>query len=198
MLIQAIELTLIQFYKMLSRIIFCFAAILAILAVILLALLSPVAHKNPAKNPSRPWLDLSLYIQQPHISSSSIQPVAQSDAGAFIFHRALTEGPENTSRVVGKAQGFIIPMEHFANSAFNIIYLTFETPEFSGSLSVQAKHVEHKDKEELTVVGGTGSFAFARGFAVFAQTDSQSSEADATYHAKLQLRFPNRSQIIPG
>ncbi|XWS33077.1 hypothetical protein CRYUN_Cryun22dG0047600 [Craigia yunnanensis] len=183
---------------MLSRIIFCFAAILAILAVILLALLSPVAHKNPAKNPSRPWLDLSLYIQQPHISSYNIQPVAQSDAGAFIFHRALTEGPENTSRVVGKAQGFIIPMEHFANSAFNIIFLTFEAPEFSGSLSVEAKHVEHKDKEELTVVGGTGSFAFARGFAVFAQTDSQSSEADATYQAKLQLRFPNRSQTIPG
>ncbi|OMO74989.1 Plant disease resistance response protein [Corchorus olitorius] len=172
--------------------------ILAILAVTLLAFLSPVAHKNQAKNPSRPWMALSLYIQQPHISRSSIQPVAQSDAGAFIFHRALTEGPENTSRVVGKAQGFIIPVEHFANSAFNVIYLTFETPEFSGSLSVQAKHVEHKDREELTVVGGTGSFAFARGLAVFAQTDSQSPEANATYHVKLQLRFPNRSQTIPG
>ncbi|XP_021284750.1 dirigent protein 8 [Herrania umbratica] len=183
--------------KMLPRIIFCLAVILAILLVILLALLSPVAHK--AKNPSGPWLALSLYIQQPHISSSSIQPVAQSDTGAFIFHRALTEGPENTSLVVGKAQGFIIPVEHFANSEFNIIYLTFETPEFSGSLSVQAKHVEHKDKEELTVVGGTGSFAFARGLALFAQTDaSQSSVADATYHVKLQLRFPNRSQRIPG
>ncbi|XVF36179.1 hypothetical protein REPUB_Repub19eG0035700 [Reevesia pubescens] len=186
---------------MLPRIVFCFAVILAILVVILLALLSPVAHKKPAKNPSRPWLALSLYIKQPHISSSgSIQPISQSDAGAFIFHRALTEGPENTSRVVGKAQGFIIPIEHFANSAFNIIYLTFETPKFSGSLSVQAKHVEHKDKEELTVVGGTGSFAFARGIAVFAQTQSQSSEADATttYHVKFQLRFPNTSQTIPG
>ncbi|XP_022772814.1 dirigent protein 6-like [Durio zibethinus] len=182
---------------MLPRIIFCFAVLLAILVVILLALLSPVAHKKAANNPSKPWLALSLYIQQPHISSSSIPSVAQSDTGAFIFHRALTEGPENTSHVVGKAQGFIIPIEHFANSAFNIIYLTFETPEFSGSLSVQAKHVEKKDREELTVVGGTGSFAFARGIAVFAQTDSQSSEADATYHVKLQLRFPNRSQTIP-
>ncbi|XVE94781.1 hypothetical protein REPUB_Repub02eG0038700 [Reevesia pubescens] len=172
--------------------------ILAILVVILLALLSPIGHKNQAKNPSGPWLALSLYIQQPHISTSNIQPVAQSDAGAFIFHHALTEGPENTSRVVGKAQGFIIPIEYFANSVFNIIYLTFETPEYSGSLSVQAKHVEQKDREELTVVGGTGSFAFARGLAVFAQTKSQSSEADATYHVKLQLRFPNRSQTIPG
>ncbi|XVF63940.1 hypothetical protein PTKIN_Ptkin09bG0126900 [Pterospermum kingtungense] len=185
---------------MLPRIIFCFAVILAILVVIFLALLSPVSHKKATSNPSRPWLALSLYIQQPHISSSGFPPpVALSDAGAFIFHRALTEGPENTSRVVGKAQGFIIPIEHFANSAFNIIYLTFETPEFSGSLSVQAKHVDdHKAREELTVVGGTGSFAFARGIAVFVQTDSQTSEADATYNLKLQLIFPNRSQTIPG
>lgn len=183
---------------MLPRIIFCVTAILAIVAVILLALLSPVAHKNPAKNPSGPGLALSLYIQQPHISSSSVQPVAQSDAGAFFFHRALTEGPENTSQVVGKAQGFIIPVKNFATSAFNIIYLTFETPEYSGSLSVQAKNVEHKDIEELTVVGGTGSFAFARGVAVFVQTDSRSSEVGVTYHVKLQLRFPDTSQTIPG
>ncbi|KAK9269918.1 hypothetical protein L1049_025491 [Liquidambar formosana] len=185
---------------MLPRIIFCTAVSLAILVVILLSLFSPVAHRNPSKNPTRPWLALSLYIQQPQIATSNPQapPVSPSDAGAFIFHHTLTEGPENTSRVVGKAQGFIIPIEHFAHSAFNIIYLTFDTPEYSGSLSVQAKHVGHKDTEELTVVGGTGSFAFARGLAVFAETDRKPSDVDATYHVNLQLRFPNRSQTIPG
>ncbi|KAK9945722.1 hypothetical protein M0R45_011221 [Rubus argutus] len=180
---------------MLPRIIFCAAVLLATLAVILLALVSPV----PKRKPSPPWLDLSLYIQQPHIAGSNAQQsVAQSDAGAFIFHRKLTEGPENTSRVVGKAQGFIIPMEDFAHSAFNIIYLTFQTPEYSGSLSVQAKHVSRKDTEELTVMGGTGSFAFARGLAVFAQTDQQRSGVDSTYRVKLQLRFPNRSRTTLG
>ncbi|MBA0880874.1 hypothetical protein Goshw_010153 [Gossypium schwendimanii] len=183
---------------MLPRIIFCFAVVIAIVVVVLLALFSPVSHKSSSKNPSRPWLALSMYIQHPHISRSSVQPVAQSDAGAFVFHRVLTEGPKNTSRIVGKAQGFIIPIEHFADSAFNIIYLTFETPKFNGSLSIQAKNVEHEDRQELTVVGGTGYFAFARGLAVFMQTKSQSSEADPTYHVKLQLRFPNRSQTIPG
>ncbi|KAK1554893.1 hypothetical protein Q3G72_018804 [Acer saccharum] len=175
------------------------AVVLATLAVILLALFSPVAHnkKPQSKSHSRPWLALSLYIQQPNIPPSppyTTNPPTQSaaDAGAFVFHRTLTEGPENTSRPVGKAQGFIVPIEHFANSAFNIVYLTFDAPEFSGSLSVEAKHVEHKNREELKVVGGTGSFAFARGLAVFAQTDNH------TYHVKLQLRFPNRSQTIPG
>lgn len=179
---------------MLSRIIFCIAVLLAVLAVILLALFSPIPHQKASKNNTSPSLALSLYIQQPQAGGSALHTVAApSDAGALIFHRTLTEGPENTSRIVGKAQGFIIPIQKFAYSAFNIIYLTFNTHQYSGSLSIQAKDLSQKEKDELVVVGGTGSFAFARGFAVFAQTDHQNS----THHIKLHLKFPNRSQTIP-
>ncbi|KAJ1437836.1 Dirigent protein [Sesbania bispinosa] len=178
---------------MFPRIIFCTAVSLATLAVILLALLSPVSHK---KSHSRPWLDLSLYIQQPHISTSNTHLVPKEDAEAFIFHRVLTEGPEKTSRVVGKAQGFIIPVEQFQQSAFNVLYLTFDTPGHSGSISVQAMEVPHKDREEFRVVGGTGSFAFARGVAFFTQTDGVPSEIATTYHVKLQLEFPNHSSKL--
>ena len=118
----------------------------------------------------------------------------KEDAGAFIFHRVLTEGPENTSQVVGKAQGFIIPVKQFGESAFNVMYLTFDAPDHSGSLSVQANEVAHKGRQGFKVVGGTGSFPFARGVAVFTQTNRQPSELDATYHVKLQLEFPNHSQ----
>ncbi|KAH9758513.1 Dirigent protein [Citrus sinensis] len=166
--------------------------VLATLTVVLLALISPAARRNhSSKSPS---MALSLYIQQPQIASSDMQSsVAQiSGAGAFVFHHTLTEGPEKTSRSVGKAQGFIVPIEQFAHSAFNIIYLTFDTPHYSGSLSVQANDVAHKENEELTVVGGTGSFAFARGHAIFSNTQRQ------TYHVNLRLKFPNRSHSIPG
>lgn len=91
------------------------------------------------------------------------------------------------SRVVGKAQGFIIPVESFAHSAFNIIYLTIHTNEYSGSISVQAKSLIHKEREVLSIVGGTGSFAFVRGLAVFAHMD------EAIYHIKLHLKFSNGS-----
>ncbi|XP_065881359.1 dirigent protein 11-like [Euphorbia lathyris] len=178
---------------MLCRIIFCIAVSLAILSVILMSVFSPMPKKHSSKGTSKPWVAISLYIQQPHIpTSKNVQP--SSDAGAFIFRRTLTEGPENTSRIIGKAQGFIIPIQPFARSAFNVVYLTFDTPEYSGSLSVQAKHIGHEG-EQLTVVGGTGSFAFARGVAVFAQTD----HVDTTYHVKLHLRFPDKySRTIPG
>lgn len=186
---------------MLARLIFCIVVSLAILAVILLSVLSPIAHKHPSKKHTSPWLDLSLYIQQPHVTTPNSHPTPPVEAGAFIFRRTLTEGPENTSRVVGKAQGFIIPVERFAHSGFNIIYLTFDTPKYSGSLSVEAKEIEN-EREELNVVGGTGSFAFARGIAVFAQTHEEEtiSQVDAsTYHVKLQLRFPKQShKKIPG
>lgn len=176
---------------MFPRIIFCTAASLATIVVIVLALVSPASHN---KIHSRPWLDLSLYIQQPqNISTLNTHVVPREDVGAFIFHRVLTEGPENTSRVVGKAQGFIIPVEQFQQSEFNVLYLTFDTPDHSGSLSVQTMKVSHKDRDEFKVVGGTGSFAFARGVAVFTQTDKQISEEAITYHVKLQLEFPNHS-----
>lgn len=180
-----------------SKIIYWIAVVLATAAVILLALFSPLPHR---KNQTSPSLALSFYIQQPEVGGSSMHSAAPPppDAGALIFHRTLTEGPENSSRVVGKAQGFIIPVESFAHSAFNIIYLTFHTHDYSGSISIQAKNLGHKEEQELNVVGGTGSFAFARGLAVFAQTDRRISDFDAIYHIKLRLEFPNRSQIIPG
>ncbi|XP_030545385.1 dirigent protein 5 [Rhodamnia argentea] len=184
---------------MLPRFIFCGSVILATLAVILLALFSPVAHRRQSKNQSLPWLALSLYIQQPSTPSSYNQQVTGSEGGAFTFHRTLTEGPENTSRVIGRAQGFIIPIEHFAHSAFNVIYLTFNTATYYGSLGVEARHITHEDRQELTVVGGTGDFAFARGLAVFAEAEKHSSDVNpTTYHIKLELKVPNRSQTIPG
>lgn len=185
---------------MYPRIIFCSTVFLAVLAVILLALFSPVPRRSKASKGQWPRLDLSLYIQQPHSPSLQSQPTGlNAGAGALVFHRTLTEGPHNTSRVVGRAQGFIVPTEVFARSDFNIIYLTFETEEYSGSVSVRAKDAGDGDGEqELVVVGGTGSFAFARGQAVLAQTDRKVAEVETTYHVKLQLRFPDRSQTIPG
>ncbi|XP_052188734.1 dirigent protein 25 [Diospyros lotus] len=183
---------------MLARIIFFTSIFVAILTVVLLALFSPVNHnRKPGKSPNRPWLALSLYIQQPQLATTTASgplPVARSGDGALVFHRKLTEGPESTSWVVGKAQGFIIPVEHFAHSAFNLIYLTFDTHKYTGSLSVEAKHFAREDGGKLAVVGGTGSFAFARGLAVLSQT----SREYGTYRIELHLKFPNRSQTIPG
>ncbi|KNA11942.1 hypothetical protein SOVF_130490 [Spinacia oleracea] len=170
---------------------------LATLAVLLLALLSPVPYKDHESDLQKPLVALSLYIQQPTTVNRNTHRDTESFTGALTFHRMLTEGPETTSAIVGKAQGFIIPVEHFAHSAFNIIYLTFSTPDYSGSLSVEAKKLEHRKREELKVVGGTGSFAFARGIAVFAEANQDLSGVDfLIYQVNLQLTFPSQLHSV--
>lgn len=182
---------------MLAKIIFCSAVSLATLAVLLLALLSPVPYKDHESDLQKPLVALSLYIQQPTTVNRNTHRDTESFTGALTFHRMLTEGPETTSAIVGKAQGFIIPVEHFAHSAFNIIYLTFSTPDYSGSLSVEAKKLEHRKREELKVVGGTGSFAFARGIAVFAEANQDLSGVDfLIYQVNLQLTFPSQLHSV--
>ncbi|KAJ0785888.1 putative dirigent protein [Helianthus annuus] len=179
-----------------NKLIFCVSVSLAILVVILLATLSPLPHRTPS---SKPWLALSLYIQQPQTAGvPNVHTVAPQDAGALIFHRVLTEEPKNTSKVIGKAQGFILPVEQFAHSGFNIIYLTFDTHEYSGSVSIQAKGSGSDQRDELRVVGGTGSFAFVRGFAVLTQKDDRDTDLVVPYHIRLHLKYPNRSKTIPG
>ncbi|KAI3807274.1 hypothetical protein L1987_23199 [Smallanthus sonchifolius] len=179
-----------------NKLIFCVSVTLALLVVILLATLSPLPHRKP---PSKPWLALSLYIQQPQTATvPNTHTAAPQDVGALIFHRVLTEQPKNTSRVIGKAQGFILPVEQFAHSGFNIIYLTFDTREYSGSVSIQAKNSGSGRTDELSVVGGTGSFAFVRGIAVLTQKDDRDTDLVVPYHIKLHLKYPNRSKSIPG
>lgn len=180
---------------MLAKIIFFTAVIGATLAVILLAFVSPSPHSNPLMNKS---LAISLYVLPPHPPNPLHQQPTLHSRNAFIFHHKLTEGPRNTSRIIGRAQGFVLPVEHLALAAFNIIYLTFDTPEYSGSLGVEMMTGRHGARDELMVVGGTGSFAFARGAAVVVQTANQESDAGAAYYIKLRLRLRRQSRTTPA
>ncbi|ESQ28777.1 hypothetical protein EUTSA_v10019186mg [Eutrema salsugineum] len=187
---------------MLTRIIFLIAVVASIIVVLLLALFSPVPDYDPPES----LFSFSLYVQQAHIPSSSYssrrstQRMARTHhgggGGALIFRRTLTEGADNNSRIVGKAEGFVIPHEDFATSNFNVIYLTLETPEYTGSVSIRSRDMAHKLEEVMEVVGGTGAFAFARGIAIFAKIYYE-EESVTTYRVKLLLRFPHTSHIDP-
>lgn len=176
--------------KMLAKIIFIIAVIGAILSVILLALFSHPSHISPQNNHP---LAISLYLQKtPRPSNPLHKQQTLHTNKAFIFHHKLSEGPHNTSKIIGKAQGLVLPIENFALAAFNIIYLTFDTPEYSGSIGIEERRARRGKREEFAVVGGTGFFAFARGVAVFVQRDNRQSDADAAYRIKLRLSLPGK------
>ncbi|KAL4180432.1 hypothetical protein AMTRI_Chr13g92040 [Amborella trichopoda] len=175
---------------MLPKLIFFSAVTAATVAVILLALISTGVKRNPGERNTY-YPPISLYIQRPQPFEPP--PGSRGDGGALVFHHIVTVRLENTSKVAGKAQGFIIPADRFANSVFNIIFLSLETPDYAGGLSIQAKDMKHTNKEELQVIGGTGSFAFARGLAVFRRAaDPFRQGHGAMYQLTLHLRFPDR------
>ncbi|KAL0793195.1 hypothetical protein Bca101_064572 [Brassica carinata] len=188
---------------MLTRVIFLIAVATSVTVVVLVALFSPVPDYDPPES----LFSFSVYVQQTQIPSSSYVSRRSTQrmtgthsrgggGGALIFRRTLTEGPDNNSRVVGKAEGFIIPHEDFANSDFNVIYLTLETPEYTGSVSIRSRDMAQKLEEVMEVVGGTGAFAFARGIAMFTEVGDE-EEAVTTYRVKLLLKFPHTSKIDP-
>ncbi|RZS26278.1 hypothetical protein BHM03_00059604 [Ensete ventricosum] len=183
---------------MLARIIFFAAVSAATLAVILLPLLSSVPRKSE-KRQTGPWLALSLYVHSPSRGRPH-QQAGLHGHSAFVFHHDLREGPENTSRVIGGARGIVLlPGRQFELFAFNIVHLALDTAAYSGSLSVEARRVGRRGREELAVVGGTGSFAFARGHAAFSVTkERRQSDADAIYRLDLRLMLPEEPPTIPG
>ncbi|KAI4369152.1 hypothetical protein MLD38_017635 [Melastoma candidum] len=78
----------------------------------------------------------------------------------------LTEGPSISSKLVGRAQGIFASAsqeEVALLMAFNYVFLEGE---YNGStLSVYGRNPIFNEVREMTVIGGTGVFRFARGYA---------------------------------
>ncbi|KAM0831112.1 hypothetical protein ACQ4PT_065767 [Festuca glaucescens] len=161
---------------MLGRVIFCALIAAAILAVVLLATVSPVPHRSAGRGKAHQALRaITVYIHLAAPGGTVRQQrrgAAHEDeqvASAMVFRHQMTAGPEITSRTVGAASGFVLPGERGSApmSAFDTVHLEFDAPGLSGSLCVEAARSKKGDGEEvLRVVGGTGAFAFARGHAV--------------------------------
>lgn len=170
---------------MLARIIFCVVIAAAVLAVVLLATVSPLPHRSGGHNKGAPGQrerTFTVYIH-PTVSAPVVQQEQQVQerrrgASALVFHHRMTAGPESTSTTVGAASGFLLPAGErgAVASVFDTVHLAFDGGAgLSGSLCVETSDEKARrggrrrhdgEDEVLRVVGGTGAFAFARGHAV--------------------------------
>lgn len=190
---------------MLARIIFFVSVSAAILAVILLATVSPLpkrSHKTSSADYN--WISLSFYVQQPHPSNQNTTRHGAS-VSAYLFKHSLTMGPDRSSPVVGVLTGFVLPQKDSQLSSFNIMHLAFfNLPELSGSLCIEVRQAVRgqRREEQLAIVGGTGSFAFSTGDAslVLMRHAHQSVDTDSKYLIKLRIGLlPDRNpSTIPG
>ncbi|PKI32824.1 hypothetical protein CRG98_046817 [Punica granatum] len=78
----------------------------------------------------------------------------------------LTEGPEQKSKPVGRAQGIYAMASQTEAALLMIMNFAFTEGKYNGStLSILGRNSVFSQVRELPVLGGSGQFRFARGYA---------------------------------
>ncbi|ERN13404.1 hypothetical protein AMTRI_Chr09g41510 [Amborella trichopoda] len=95
----------------------------------------------------------------------------------------LTEGPELTSKWIGKAQGLYAFSSQSEFSLFMALNLAFTDGEFNGStLTVIGRNPVQEKVRELSIVGGTGAFRLASGYVLIQTFFLDTTTLNAVVH----------------
>ncbi|CAH2033663.1 unnamed protein product [Thlaspi arvense] len=97
-------------------------------------------------------------------------PATNSSAISFgvvmIADDPLTEGPDPSSKKVGRAQGMYASTDMNILSFTMVFNLVFTEGEFKGStVAMYGRNPIMSKVREMPIIGGTGAFRFARGYA---------------------------------
>ncbi|KAK8531737.1 hypothetical protein V6N13_131096 [Hibiscus sabdariffa] len=92
---------------------------------------------------------------------------AGSFGTAFMADDPLTEEPEFGSKLVGRAQGIYASASQHDAGLLMVMNFAFSEGTYNGStLSILGRNEIFRTVREMPVVGGTGIFRFARGYAL--------------------------------
>nr|AFK35503.1 unknown [Lotus japonicus] len=98
-----------------------------------------------------------------------------------VFDDELTEGHELGSGMVGKAQGFYIASSVDGTSQVMAFTAKFEENGYVDSFSFFGVHGTQVSESQLAIIGGTGKYVNAEGFAIiktFPVTNDQQHHTD--------------------
>lgn len=100
-----------------------------------------------------------------------------------VFDNELTEGHELGSGLVGKAQGFYVASSEDGTSQTMAFTTMFESGGYVDSLSFFGVHRTAVSESQLAVMGGTGKYVNAKGYATvktFPATNQQNNDGVET------------------
>ncbi|XP_066336802.1 dirigent protein 22-like [Miscanthus floridulus] len=115
-----------------------------------------------------------------------VSPPASSPSPLFgmvnVMDDPLTEGPDQGSAaVIGRAQGLYMGSDQAKLGFLQAMNLVFTAGDYNGStLALLGRNCPLDAVRELPVVGGTGAFRFARGYALLRTHWLDFSTGDAT------------------
>ncbi|XP_054804059.1 dirigent protein 22-like [Prosopis cineraria] len=101
------------------------------------------------------------------VAEAPTTKTSRTDFGAVVMaDDPLTVGPEPDSRLVGKAQGIYALASQDDAGLLMVMNFAFAEGQYNGStLSVLGRNKVFDDMREMPIVGGSGVFRFARGYA---------------------------------
>ncbi|XP_034689042.1 dirigent protein 7-like [Vitis riparia] len=116
-------------------------------------------------------------------SVTVIQPVNNSlpfFGMVNIIDNSLTVGPNLSSKTVGKAQGLYASTGQKESSLLMVMNFAFTDGKYNGStFTVVGRNNINAKVREMPIIGGSGLFRFARGYAL-ASTYSSNDKGDVT------------------
>ncbi|XP_050234258.1 dirigent protein 1-like [Mercurialis annua] len=95
----------------------------------------------------------------------------------------LTEGPNLTSKLIGRAQGMYAVAAQNDMLLLMVLNYAFTEGEYDGSsISILGRNHVFDDSREMPIVGGTGAFRLASGYALAHTIHVDMVEAIVEYH----------------
>ncbi|XP_055835527.1 dirigent protein 25-like [Solanum dulcamara] len=109
-----------------------------------------------------------------------------------VFDDELTEGHDLNSGLVGKSQGFYISSSEDGTSQTMAFTVMFHSGSYSDSLSFFGVHRVRVSESHLAIMGGTGKYVNAKGFATvktFPAANQQTDGVETLLHITVYLAY---------
>lgn len=145
--------------------------LMSLSSMLLLALLIALANAQSPRETS-----IVIYLQDLATgSNATVVPITgikgkpqsfNSFGTLFAIDDPITEAPDNKSSQIGRAQGLLVASSLAGDNVHVLMSIGFTNAEYNGStLEIQGISRQFERYKEVSVVSGTGSFRFARGYA---------------------------------
>ncbi|GLJ32158.1 hypothetical protein SUGI_0647420 [Cryptomeria japonica] len=100
----------------------------------------------------------------------------------------VTEGPDPSSKTIARAKGIYVSSDLGGTNFELLLSVVFENEKYNGStLEIQGADRYLQEKREVSVVGGTGYFRYARGYAILETASVQGFNAIGKFTVNVRL-----------
>ncbi|KAL0383970.1 UNVERIFIED_CONTAM: Dirigent protein 21 [Sesamum radiatum] len=133
------------------------------------------------------------------VATSEISSLTSSNFGQIlVLDDLITATPDPNSKKLGRFQGLVNSSDLQVRALNMNVNFYFTQGKFNGStLSLLGRNPVTETNRELSVVGGTGAFRMARGYAISSTYSFNTTENNGVLEFKVHVSYPDHDHA-PG